>query len=483
MTLLPLLLLSACAPDEVVLRGESIGSCSYVSSFSRLPECRDFFDATDAEADASCVDDGASFEAGVVCDVETVLGTCTYESEGYQIRTTVESDDTSQCGSNRFGCETFARGVWTPGPLCGGDADEIVVLEDPWPQPERVCMDPIEGEPPGQSEDGEVCTWQLVSGATEEGRSFSDYANCDVVIRQRPYSAVPANPLADEPDARMDDPTYVAELDWVRDQVRAGSCDCCHSAAAPNGAAIFDADFEGNMANQFYDRGLAMAAGWISTVGFGTFPPEENNGFERSSPENPYISIIPTTDQARMMAFFEAELARRGVTREQFADDVYGAGPLDEQLNYEPSACGDGEGIASDGRLRWAPGRARYVYVLEKGALSPTVPPNLDLPEGTLWRLDLLAGETPIGSEIIEYGKVPSTMKQVYPAEGAPQALEPGKEYYLYVTADVLYPISRCLFVAGEDPPKAAGCSTTPAAAGFGAMLLGLFGIARRRKG
>lgn len=476
-----LLLLAACAPDEVVLEGESIGSCSYTSSFSRLPECRDFFAATEAEAEAHCADDGATFEAGVVCEIETVLGTCTYEDDGFQIRTTVESDDPAQCGSNRFGCETFARGVWEPGPLCGGEGDEIVVLEDPWPQPEQICMDPVDGEPPGESEDGKVCTWQLVSGATEEGRSFSDYADCDVIIRQRPYSPVPANPRAEQPDPRMDDPAYVAEVDWVRGQIRAGSCDCCHSAAAPDGPAIFDADFEGNLANQFNDRGLAMAAGWIPTIGFGTFPPEQNNGFVRSSPENPHLSIIPTTDQARMMAFFEAELAYRGVSREQFEGDTYGAGPLDEQLNYEPSACTEDEGIGSDGVLRWAPGRARYVYVLEKGTQSPTVPPNLDLPEGTIWRLDLLPDATPIDSETIVYGEVPSTMKQVYPAEGAPKALEQGKEYYLYVTADVLFPISRCVFVAGEDPPST-GCSTAPAATGLGALLVGLLGLFRRRR-
>ncbi|MBK7760640.1 MAG: hypothetical protein IPI35_30405 [Deltaproteobacteria bacterium] len=238
--------------------------------------------------------------------IESVLGTCTYVSDGIQVRTTVEGDDPSKCGSQRFGCETFARGVWTPAANCDG-GDEIVVLEDPFPLPERVCIDPLPGEPEGQSEDGQVCTWQVVSGATEEGRHFSDYAECDIIRRQRPYGAAPANARANEEDPRMDDPAYVAEVDWVRDQLRAGSCDCCHSSAAPNGPAIFDAEFEGNLLNQFNDRGLAMAAGWIPTIGFGTYPPEENNGFERSSPEDPYLSIIPTTDQARMMAIFEDE--------------------------------------------------------------------------------------------------------------------------------------------------------------------------------
>jgi hypothetical protein len=40
-------------------------------------------------------------------------------------------------------------------------------------------------------------------------------------------------------------------------------------------------------------------------------------------------------------------------------------------------------------------------------------------------------------------------MNQRFPAnDQAPAPLTSGQMYYLYVTADVLYPISRCLFVA-----------------------------------
>lgn len=476
-----LVLLTACGSDPVLLEGDPIGSCSYTSPFSGEPECMEFYTAEVADAEAICEGYAVDFEADAPCDADEVLGTCTYISDGVTVRTTVAGDDASKCGSQRFGCETFARGTWTPAANCDG-SDEIVVLEDPFPLPERVCVPPIEGEPPGQSEDGEVCTWQIVSGATEEGRSFSDYADCDVVRRQRPYNAAPANERAAEEDPRMEDPAYVAEVDWVRDQLRAGSCDCCHSAVAPNGAAVFDADFEGNPLNQFNDRGLAMAAGWIPTIGFGTYPPEENNGFERSSPEDPYLSIIPTTDQDRMMAIFEAELLHRGRTIDEFANDEYGAGPLDAQLNFTPDQCSEEEGVDADGLLRWAPGRARYIYVLEAGSKSPTVPPNLDLPEGTLWRVDLPRDGSPVYSETVVYGEVPEGMTQVYPASGAPEALVPGREYYLYVAADVLYPISRCVFTAGE--PAGRGCSSGAGSAAGGALLtLAAMLLARARSG
>lgn len=476
------LLLAGCTTPEVVLRGESIGSCSYVSSFSGLPECRDFHDATEEEADAHCADDGATFEPGVVCNVEEILGTCTYEADGFQIRTTVEGTDASTCGSNRFGCETFAGGVWEPAANCDG-TDELVVLDDPWPWPELVCADPLQGEPPGESA-GQVCTWQVVSGATEAGRNFSDYAECDVIRRQRPYSSVPANARADEPDARMEDTAFVAEVDWVRGQLASASCECCHSELAPDGPSVFSIDFEGNLANQMSDRGLAIAAGWIPTIGFGTYAAEDNNGFSRNSVDHPEYSAFPTTDQARMVAFFEGELAHRGVERSEYADDTYGAGPLDEQLYYEAQKCTPEEGIDADGLLRWAPGRARFVYVLEKGSLAPTVPPNLDTPDGTLWRIDLPPDGDPVRSETITYGVVPEGMTQAWPADGsAPPALELGKEYYLYVTADVMFPISRCVFTAGEAAPVEAegGCDAGAGASmGLGAALMALGAVVRR---
>lgn len=477
-----LLLLVSCATDQApVLKGESIGSCSYTSPFSGTKECREYYN-TDADyAEADCKDLETTFGAGELCEVEEILGYCIFEDDGVQVRAAVEGDDPSSCGSNRFGCETFARGYWQPAANCDGN-DEIVVLNNPWPQPEKVCMDAIEGEPPGLSEDGEVCTWQLVSGATEEGRNFSDYASCDIVRRQRPYGPSPGNARADEPDARMDDPTYVAELDWVRDQVSAASCDCCHSAVAPQGAAVFDTDFAGNMANQFNDRGIAMAAGWIPTIGFGTFPPEENNGFVRSSPENPNLSIIPSTDPQRMIAFFEAEAAMRGLKKADFAGDTYGAGPLDEQRLYRPEECSAEEGVGLDGVLSWLPGRARYIYVLEADSASPTVPPNLDLPEGTLWRVDLPPDGAPVRSGSVVYGEVPEGMFQVYPESGEAPALEVGKEYYLYVMADILYPISRCTFTFGEEP-QAEGCnSAVGGGTGLLGVVVGLAAINRRRR-
>ncbi|MDP2311310.1 MAG: hypothetical protein Q8P41_00280 [Pseudomonadota bacterium] len=466
-----LLLLTACGGGTTVLEGAPIGSCSYTSPFSSELECREYYSADADYAESDCVELLSTFEPDASCNVEELMGTCTYSDGDVQLRTYVDADAPDRCGTNKFGCEFFAKGDWEPGPTCDGN-EEIAVLEDPFPQPVRVCVDPLPDEPAGQSEGGQVCTWEVVSGATEDGRSFTDYAECDTVIRQRGFSAAEADARSLEDDPRMDDPTYVAEVDWVRTQIRAGACECCHASAKGVGAAVFDADFEGNLLTQFHDNGLAMGAGWIPTIGFGTYPPEENNGFWRSSPENPNLSVIPTTDPDRMIAIFEAELANRGLTPADFAGLTYGgAGPLDEQLAFVAEACSEEEGVADDGTIRWLPGRARYVYVMEAGSLPPTVPPNLDLPDGTIWRIDVPEDGTPVFSETVTYGQTPDGMTQQWPTSGAPEALVDGKQYYLYVAADVLFPISRCLFTAGEPAPSS--CDTTG-----GGGVAGLAGLA-----
>ena len=105
-----------------------------------------------------------------------------------------------------------------------------------------------------------------------------------------------------------------------------------------------------------------------------------------------------------------------------------------------------GEGVDADGTITWTGGDARYVYVLEADARSPTVPPNLDIPEGTLWRIDVPSDGDPVRSGEVVFGDVPSGTTQRVPAAGDPAALVPGTSYYLYASRDVLVPVTRCVF-------------------------------------
>jgi hypothetical protein len=86
------------------------------------------------------------------------------------------------------------------------------------------------------------------------------------------------------------------------------------------------------------------------------------------------------------------------------------------------------------------------VYVLEAGSKSPGVPPNLDLPTQTKWRIDVPSTGVPMVSKSVKYGVAPMGSIQRFPLDGtAPAALEKGKSYYLYVMADIALPNSRCL--------------------------------------
>ena len=122
-------------------------------------------------------------------------------------------------------------------------------------------------------------------------------------------------------------------------------------------------------------------------------------------------------------------------------------GPLYSQSIYEPGHCENGEGVTAAGNLVWEGGPARYIYVLESGAENPSTPPNLDLPEGTIWRTEVSWDEDPLPSGI-PYGGGPERAEQRFPGEGAPAALESGREYYLYVLSDIAIPATRCLFTA-----------------------------------
>lgn len=431
----------------------NVGRCVYTNGFSRKPECREYRGTkwTEAEATADCRDQNKTFEVGATCaEFEQTLGECVLGQAERYTWITMIGDDASTCASTKRGCEFFGGGIFGPSALCSDlDPDSSSGVGLPVFQwPERVCKDPRPGEAPGRSENGQVCTWEMISGATEEGRAFEEYASCDRVRTQRPYYPVPTNEDPERADSRLDDPTYVAELGWVKAQINSTACVCCHSTRTPQGPSNWYVDQPGNFMNGFFNRGLAMGAGWIDTTSFGAFPPEQNNGFHRTTPQTPGETIFVTTDQARMKRFFEAELAHRGIRREDFPPQSYGAGPLDTQRVYVAQACTNGEGVAADGTVTWRQGPARYVYVMEATSTPPGVPPNLDLPPGVLWRFDVPWTGSPIASGSVTYGQAPAGTTQRAPLMGPAPALESGKQYYLYVLADIAQPNTRCLFTA-----------------------------------
>ena len=455
-----LALSAGCSDDPAAPSGDAAvdapvaptASCTYTNAFSMAAECRDYTDPrwTDALIAADCTTARGTLRTGVACDTAGSLGTCAIAIPNVRTtRLTFPGTDASRCAATRTGCTVFARGTFAPSDVCaaslgdGGTAptDAATTGFATYQPAVRECRAPRAGEMPGAGPDGQVCTWSAVSGATEAGRRFDDYASCDRVRTQRPYYPRPAAPSRGA-DARLADPAYVAELAWVRSQVEASACVCCHAArTSPGGASNWSIDAPGNWTDSFFDNGLALGAGWVDSTALGAYPAEQNNGFARTT------SGLPSTDPARMARFFQQELAHRGRTRESFAAVAPFGGPIAAQLTYVPSACAGTDGLGADGTLRWSGGRARYLYVLEQGSANPGVPPNLDVPNGTRWLVEVPFTAEPFASGVA-FGRLPSNATQRVPATGAPAALTPGATYYLYVLEDVGIPITRCTFTA-----------------------------------
>jgi hypothetical protein len=448
------LLLLACGttaptePEPTEPEPTVAGRCEYTNPFSQGPECKEYRGAawTAATAAEDCLSPllGAPaglFTASTTCDYPSTLGECVIDGgTDTELALVFPGDDPGGCGGASIGCG-FGGGEFVPSPVCSDD--------DPGPSTgglgvfrpfEQVCVEPLAGEAPGAS-DGEVCTWGAISACTEEGRRYDDYASCDDVLTQRPYVPYPVTANTPADDERLTDTAYLSELAWVTEQVEACACICCHStASAPEGGTSgWYIEAEPLWIDTLDDDGLAMLAGWVNSEAFGAFDPADNNGFDRST------AGLPTTDVDRMLSFLEGELTRRGLDRSDFADAAPFGGPLYDQIVYEPSACAGDEGVDADGKVTWTGGAARYVYVLEPDARSPGVPPNLDLPAGTLWRLDVGPDDDPVTTGL-DYGATPPGTRQAFPAAGAPAALQAGSTYYLYVLRDIYQPLTRCLF-------------------------------------
>ncbi len=426
--------------DNDATTGTLFGSvCNYTNNFSMGPECRSYFgDWNDENATADCDSVTGTLSVGT-CETASLLGNCDVPADAGLVTWHLYGEE-SACGFAKLGCSFATDGVYRPSEVCDGNTTQP--MTGVFIPPVEICTEPIAGEPAGTSENGEVCTWQIISGATEEGRRFEDYASCDVVRTQRPAYAAPRPDDAEKADARLSDPVYKAELDWVKEQIQASACVCCHaSTLTPDGVSNFDIDQPGNFMNGFYDSGLALGANWINSEALGAFPAEENNGFDRIN------SGIPSTNPLRMRTFFQNELGFRGLAEADFVDAAPFGGPLYDQIYYEPTACTNGEGVNAGGILNWVGGAARYVYVLEAGSKSPTIPPNLDKPVGTLWRIDVDPADEGLASGTVTYGTATGATQKI-PEAGQPAALTSGTEYYIYAAADVGIPLTRCLFTA-----------------------------------
>ncbi len=311
--------------------------------------------------------------------------------------------------------------------------------------PFRECKSPLPGDAAGQGPGGAVCTNVAISGATEAGKSFAAYAACDVVRTQRPYWSAPPARVPSVTDPRLSDTAYLEDLAWVKDQIASSGCVCCHDSRVV-ASAQWDIHRGPLWLDSLSDTGLALFTGLADSSVLGAYPAHDNNGFDRTT------TGIPTNDTPRMQAILFRELERRGISREQAAAVPPFGGPIYTNQVTPPGICTAGEGVASDGRVLWKGGGARYVYVMEESAKNPGVPPNLDLPSGTIWRHDVLASADAVVSGIA-YGTTPPGTFQAVPDQQRAPLLRAGAKYHFTVLKDVGVPIANCVFTYPAAPP------------------------------
>ncbi len=355
------------------------------------------------------------------------------------------------------------------------DITPVTRVEDARPgvfiPPFLDCRPPLAGEV-ASGPDGKVCTYVSIAGATQPDKSFAGAASCDVVRTQRPYYARPPAKVPSASDPRLKDASFMGELAWAKSQIAATGCVCCHdSQIAPRGTAQWDISAGSVWLDTLSDTGLALFAGFADSSVLGAYPAAANHGFDRTS------TGIPTTDTPRMRRFVEAELTRRGISEGQARATPPFGGPIYENSVRPPAACGPSEGVDPQGRVAWQGGKARYVYVLEAGSKNPGVPPNLDRPQGTVWRLDVLPSAEAVDSGLL-YGTTPAGSYQDTPAEGFAPALVKGRTYQLTTLRDVGLPTTSCLFVFGEPLATAPPSAPPPPPPSDGGAAGGSFGAA-----
>ena len=311
-------------------------------------------------------------------------------------------------------------------------------------QPFIHCQAAIDAVP-GNSADGQVCTPVAISGSTEAARYYPDYGDCGVVRSQRPYWPAPPAGLPDPNDPRLQDPAYIEELNWVPEQAYASACVCCHdSRVAPNGPSQWYIDAEFNWLTTASNNAIALFSGHADSQLLGAYHPDVANGFARE------ISGLPSTDSLRMRAFMEAELTHREITIQAAQAVTPFGGPLYTFSIETPPSCAAGQGVLAQngGIVIWSGGPARYIYIMEEQATNPGVPPNLDLPTGTIWRIDVPANRDGIPSGV-SYGTTPFGTTQTYPADKPAAALRRGVNYHMTVLYDVGVPLVNCVFQYG----------------------------------
>ena len=308
-------------------------------------------------------------------------------------------------------------------------------------------------------EDGteQLCVWHHPAGCVPDGLKYTDVMSCDEVRTLGPSWFIPPTRKVTTPPEVLSDPEYQSELQWVKEQVAASACSCCHSSAAGY-ASYFDIDAPDSWIDTISINGIVWGAGLTKEhVHFGYLPPSVNFGYDRET------TLFATKDIPRMLDFFQKEFDRRGGTDEDVIGTREAFYAVNGSLFEEPEECTFGEGVDPEGNLIWKGDEVRQIYIQELGTESPSSPPFLDKPEGTVWALYTNFDGAPLFSGTIKPGEVPVGSRQAVPEDSTEPNFEVGRQYRLFIWPDFLrVPQTNCVFTYGEtiEPPSERTCES-----------------------
>ena len=331
------------------------------------------------------------------------------------------------------------------------DEQKRHLLETPYRYPTQSCKpatevpnlpDDVETT---ETENGEeVCVWNSPTAVAPVGVNFSEIGSCDHVFTQAPSWFVHPEREFQSSASLLEDPAFLAELQWAQQEIRSSGCSCCHSSqAGSNYASSWDSDAPDVWTDTISNARLYLLSGAIvEHKEFGEFPPEMNHGARRGD------VMIPSSDPERLSNFLLAEFERRGGNEEDRAAAQRQMTALFSRKTVEPRECiAPFEGLI-DGVLTWnGDDTARQIYIQEVGSEVPGFPPNLDRPEGTVWAIRVPYNIDAIPSGTLAPGDLPEGAIQLIPEDGSEPTFESGQQYRFFATPDVmLLNVANCLF-------------------------------------
>jgi len=345
---------------------------------------------------------------------------------------------------------------WADYEITAPDAAARVWLdEEPFAQPERVCVDastldvPADAELESGPNGDQLCFWDYFSGTVPEGMSFGDLSSCELPFTQGPPWWARPFRRYESPSSLLNDEEWVTEADWVAAQIRAAGCSCCHSSVSGSGnTSGFDIDAPGVWTDSLETYMMPISSGEMELHRFfGRFEAEDNHGFGRVE------TLWPSTDPARLRAFFVSEFERREGTNADRAhaqsqfEALFGA-----VIAETPECVTQFEGVDGDGVLYWnGDDEVRQIWILEVGSESPGFPPTTDRPEGTLWTVYVDSNAAALPSGTVTLGTVPDGAVQMVPEAGA-FTLEDGASYKVYASTDMMVgKVINCSFTWTSD--------------------------------